>query len=94
MTLLPLMTLSEALSTSGLGFAIVLAVLAVLAIFVKILSGIFGSKKKKSEESPIQWCFLTKLKRHTLMCLIYYCKYWMMVILPTVKAGGWTSRTR
>ena len=54
MTLLPLMTLSEALSTSGLGFVLVIAVLAVLAIFVKLLSGIFGGKKKKAEESPAE----------------------------------------
>ncbi len=54
MTLLPLMTLSEAFSTSGLGFVIVIAVLAVLAIFVKLLSGIFNGKKKKADESPAE----------------------------------------
>ncbi len=47
---LPLMQLSEALSTSGLGFTIVIIVLAVLAIFVKLLSKVFGSKKSKSSE--------------------------------------------
>ncbi len=54
MTFLPLMELPEALSTSGLGFVIVIAVLAVLAIFVKVISGIFNSKKTKAEESPAE----------------------------------------
>ncbi len=54
MTFLPLMTISEALSTSGLGFAIVLTVLAVLAIFVWLLSKVFGSKKEKTEKTPAE----------------------------------------
>lgn len=54
MTFLPLMTISEALRTSGLGFVIVLAVLAVLAIFVKVISGIFNGKKTKADESPAE----------------------------------------
>ena len=49
MTFLPLMTMSEALSTSGLGFVIVLAVLAVLAIFVKVISGIFNGNESPAE---------------------------------------------
>ncbi len=52
--LLPLMEMSEALTTSGLGFVLVLVVLAVLAIFVKLLSGIFNGKKKKADESPAE----------------------------------------
>lgn len=43
---------SEMLGTSGLGFGIVLLVLAVLAVFVLLISKIFGGKKKASEEEP------------------------------------------
>lgn len=42
------MSFSESLSTSGLGFLLVLVVLAVLALFVKCLSKIFGGKKNKT----------------------------------------------
>lgn len=52
--LLPLMEMSEALTTSGLGFVLVLVVLAVLAIFVKLLSGIFNGKKEKTEDTPAE----------------------------------------
>lgn len=55
MTFLPLDSFSflDALKTSGLGFVIVLLVLAVLMIFVKILSKIIsgGSKKTNKEET-------------------------------------------
>lgn len=43
---------SEMFGTAGLGFGIVIAVLAVLAIFVLLISKIFGGKKTASEESP------------------------------------------
>ncbi len=53
MTFLPLesFTFSDALSTSGLGFLIVLCVLAVLAIFVKVFFDILprASKKKSND---------------------------------------------
>ena len=52
--LLPLMEMSEALTTSGLGFVLVLVVLAVLAIFVKLLSEIFNGKKEKTEDTPAE----------------------------------------
>lgn len=55
MTFLPLdsFSFSDALSTSGVGFLIVLLVLAVLMIFVKLLSKIIsGSSKKKSADEP------------------------------------------
>lgn len=55
MTFLPLaessMNIFDALQTSGLGFSIVLIVLAVLAIFVLLLSKIFGPKKKATERT-------------------------------------------
>ncbi len=54
MTLLPLMKLSEALSTSGLGFVLVIVVLAVLAIFVKLISSAFGGKKEKTNDAPAE----------------------------------------
>lgn len=54
MTFLPLMELPEALTTSGLGFVLVIVVLAVLAIFVKLLSKAFGGKKKKTEDAPAE----------------------------------------
>lgn len=52
--LLPLMTIPEALSTSALGFGIVLTVLAVLAIFVKLITSIMGGKKDKNAAAPKQ----------------------------------------
>lgn len=54
MMFLPLMKLSEALSTSGFGFVLVIVVLAVLAIFVKLLSNIFGGKKKEADNTSAE----------------------------------------
>ncbi len=54
MMFLPLMELPEALTTSGLGFVLVLAVLAGLAIFVWLLSKGFGEKKKKAKDAPAE----------------------------------------
>ncbi len=53
MTFLPLFSFSDALGTSGLGFFLVLAVLAVIMLFVKLLSKVLGgkSKKEKKEEA-------------------------------------------
>jgi len=53
MTFLPLFSISDALSTSGFGFGLVLVVLAVIMFFVWILTKIFGGKSKKAikEES-------------------------------------------
>ena len=52
MTFLPLesFNFSDALSTSGFGFVVVLAVLAVLMIFVKLLSKIFSGTTKSTKE--------------------------------------------
>ncbi|MBE6800341.1 MAG: hypothetical protein E7529_03960 [Ruminococcaceae bacterium] len=53
MTFLPLFSFPDALGTSGLGFFLVLAVLAVIMLFVKLLSKVLGgkSKKEKKEEA-------------------------------------------
>ena len=53
MTFLPLFSFPDALGTSGLGFLLVLAVLAVIMLFVKLLSKVLGgkSKKEKKEEA-------------------------------------------
>ena len=53
MTFLPLFSFPDALGTSGLGFLLVLAVLAVIMLFVKLLSNVLGgkSKKEKKEEA-------------------------------------------
>ena len=56
MTFLPLesFNISDALSTSGFGFLVVLAVLAVLMIFVKVLSKIIsGASKEKTEKTVV-----------------------------------------
>ena len=42
---------SEMLGISGLGFGIVVAVLAVLAIFVLLISKVFGKKKSTAEDA-------------------------------------------
>ena len=47
MTFLPLFKLSDALGTSGLGFLLVLVVLAVIMLFVRLLSKVLGGKSKK-----------------------------------------------
>ena len=47
MTFLPLFSIPDALGTSGLGFLLVLAVLAVIMLFVRLLSKILGGKEKK-----------------------------------------------
>lgn len=54
MTILPLATFSfsDALSSSGLGFLIVLAVLAVLMVFVKLLSRIIRGATKNTVAEP------------------------------------------
>ena len=59
MTFLPLAQeingFKEALGISGIGIAIVIAVLAVLAIFVLLISKVFGGKKKVAkEEAPAE----------------------------------------
>ena len=53
MTFLPLFSIPDALSTSGFGFILVLAVLAVIMLFVRLLSKVLGgkSKKEKKEDS-------------------------------------------
>ncbi len=53
MTFLPLFSFPDALGTSGLGFLLVLAVLAVIMLFVRLLSKVLGgkSKKEKKEEA-------------------------------------------
>ena len=54
MTFLPLFSFPDALGTSGLGFLLVLAVLAVIMLFVKLLSKVLGGKsKKEKKEEPI-----------------------------------------
>ena len=55
MTFLPLFSIPDALGTSGLGFLLVLAVLAVIMLFVRLLSKVLGgnSKKEKSIENSI-----------------------------------------
>ena len=47
MTFLPLFSIPDALGTSGLGFLLVLAVLAVIMLFVRLLSKVLGGKSKK-----------------------------------------------
>ena len=59
MTFLPLAQeingFKDALGISGIGIAIVIAVLAVLAIFVLLISKVFGGKKKAAkEETPAE----------------------------------------
>ena len=55
MTFLPLFSVPDALSTSGFGFILVLCVLAVIMLFVKLLSKILGGKtKKEKEEAPAE----------------------------------------
>ena len=50
MTFLPLFSIPDALGTSGLGFLLVLAVLAVIMLFVRLLSKILGGKSKKENK--------------------------------------------
>ena len=50
MTFLPLYTFVDALGTAGLGFPLVLIVLATLMLFVKVLSLILGDKPKKTKK--------------------------------------------
>lgn len=50
MTFLPLYTFVDALGTAGLGFPLVLLVLAALMLFVKLLSLILGDKPKKAKK--------------------------------------------
>ena len=51
MTFLPLFSLPDALSTSGFGFVLVLCVLAVIMLFVKLLSKILGGKTQKVKKA-------------------------------------------
>ena len=44
------LSISDALSYSGFGFILVIVVLAVLAIFVKVLSGMLSGKKESKNE--------------------------------------------
>lgn len=44
-------SVSEMLGVSGLGFGIVIAVLAVLAIFVLLITKVFGKKKSTAEDA-------------------------------------------
>lgn len=55
MTFLPLFSFPDALGTSGFGFILVLVVLAVIMLFVKLLSKVSGGKTKKEvkEENVI-----------------------------------------
>ena len=48
MTFLPLLRISDALSTSGFGFGLVLTVLAFIMFFVWILTKLLGDKSKKA----------------------------------------------
>lgn len=50
MTFLPLFSFPDALGTSGLGFLLVLAVLAVIMLFVRLLSKVLGGKSKKDKK--------------------------------------------
>ena len=58
MTFLPLaneaLDFGGAVGISGLGFGIVIVVLAVLAIFVILLSKIINAGKKKNDEAPVE----------------------------------------
>ena len=55
MTFLPLYTFVDALGTAGLGFPLVLLVLAALMLFVKILSLILGDKPQKvKKDAPVE----------------------------------------
>ena len=53
MTFLPLYTFVDALGTAGLGFPLVLVVLAALMLFVKLLSLILGDKPKKAKKEAV-----------------------------------------
>ncbi len=53
MTFLPLFSITDALGTSGLGFLIVLAVLAVIMLFVRLLSKVLGGKSKEEKKEKI-----------------------------------------
>ena len=53
MTFLPLFSIPDALSTSGFGFILVLIVLAVIMLFVKLLSKVLGGKSKKEKEETV-----------------------------------------
>mgnify|MGYP003302616284 CR=1 FL=1 len=69
MTFLPLesFSFSDALSTSGLGFLIVLAVLAVLAIFVKVCFDILPRLlKKKSNDGKAETAPVKEVVKETL----------------------------
>ena len=52
MTFIPLFSFSDALGTSGLGFVLVLVVLAVIMLFVRLLSKILGGSSKNDSTSP------------------------------------------
>lgn len=54
MTFLPLFSVPDALGTSGLGFLLVLAVLAVIMLFVRLLSKILGGNSKKEVKKEIE----------------------------------------
>lgn len=53
MTFLPLFSISDAFSTSGFGFILVLIVLAVIMIFVRVLSKIINGSSKKEETNEV-----------------------------------------
>lgn len=54
MTFLPLFSMADALSTSGFGFILVLVVLAVIMLFVKLLSKVInGASKKEKAEAAV-----------------------------------------
>ena len=56
MTFLPLFSIPDALSTSGFGFILVLIVLAVIMLFVKLLSKVLGGKSKKEKNRSQAAC--------------------------------------
>ena len=51
MTFLPLISVPDALGTSGLGFILVLIVLAVIMLFVRLLSKVLGGDSKKEKKA-------------------------------------------
>lgn len=53
MTFLPLFSIADGASISGFGILIVLAVLAVIMLFVWILTRVFGRKSKKDKKEEI-----------------------------------------
>lgn len=45
-----------------------------------------GQLSEKVRSNPYSVILFDEIERHTVMCLIYYCRYWMMDILQILRA--------